>query len=268
MPVRERILVMGPPGTGKTYQWLRMAKALLPTGAQFYCIDTDDAIPFMLATQFPELQPESGGNVHALPAFDWPEYESALQEVLKKAKEGDWVVLDMADSAWDTVQRYFVNEVFAESKGQYFLEARKLIRARGEKDSKGRAVSALSEDTFKGWIDWPVINALYGDWILPLVYRTKAHLYATTKIQKLGTREDPGTMIVFGASGIRPSGQKHLGHQAHTVLLYTVNVSDAKHPEWTVTTVKDRGNRPYFNKAPFVDLYRQYLVMKAGWEMP
>ena len=81
----ERILSIGITGSGKSYQWLKIAKRLLPTGAKFRAVDTDNDIDFMLHTQFPELLPENGGNVYACPAYDWPEYERLLTGYSKRS---------------------------------------------------------------------------------------------------------------------------------------------------------------------------------------
>ncbi len=47
MILLERVLSMGITGSGKSYQWLKLAEALLPTGAKFRVIDTDNDIVYM-----------------------------------------------------------------------------------------------------------------------------------------------------------------------------------------------------------------------------
>lgn len=271
--VLERMLVMGPPGAGKTKQWLDIAVQLKPHGVKFHCIDTDNAVNFMLATQYDGLSSEDGGNVFVYPCFEWPDYmgysdakgrhDGALQKILKSVKPGDWIILDMADKPWDAVQRYFTDEIFGVDKGSYFLQARKVLQ---NKADAGKKASSLSEEAFKGWTDWVVINALYGDFINKLLSSPIAHIYMTTKVQPLSNREDPASRITYGDYGIKPTGQKDLGHQVHTILLYKVDVSTKKNPIWYVSTIKDRSGREYFNDTQLVSLYYQYFVGKAGWE--
>lgn len=257
MPVRERILSIGITGSGKSYQWLKLADMLLPTGAIFRCLDTEDAILYMLETQFPQLLPENKGNVHVHPAFDWPQYKEGLEWLKKETiKDQDFVVVDMVDMAWETVQRYFVGEVFGKDIGDYFLEARKAIQA-----SK-KTVKSIMPEALKGWVDWIVINKLYDDWIKPLVYQTKCHLYLASKVQPLATEDDAETRSLFGPYKIRPSGQKHLGHQVHTIFLLIPGED-----RWLITTIKDRAGRPYFKKIQLTSLYLQYLVAKAHWPL-
>ena len=254
----ERILMMGAPGTGKTYQWLKIARALKPAGVKFRVIDTDAAIPYMLDTQFEELKVENGGNVIVLPAYDWPHYKEALQKLLKDSKPNDWGIVDMIDNAWSTVQSYFVSEVFQKDIGDYFLEIRKSVEANKRKPR------SIMQDAMKGWVDWPVVNKLYEDWILPLVHQETFHIYATTKAQPITSDDDPAVKLVFGETGVRPSGQKHLGHQVHSIFLAYWDGKDG----WYITTVKDRSGRAYFNKDVLLTFFKQYLVMKAGFKVP
>jgi len=254
----ERILVMGVPGSGKSYQWLLMARALREQ-CKFHCLDTDDAINFMLDSQFPDLKPSAGGNVHVYPAYDWKEYMTNSKEIMKIVSEKDWIVLDMADNAWNAVQRHFVTEVFKEDIGQYFLEVRRALHQRGDIDSKGRMITSLMNEALKGWVDWTVINKLYEDWILPLVYATKANLYATTKVSEVSREDEALTRQVFGAYGVKPAGQKHLGHQVHTIFLFIPPIS-REDKVWRITTIKDRAGRQYFDNDPLINLYKQYFV--------
>lgn len=277
---------MGITGSGKSYHWLKMAELLLPTGSIFRVLDTDNAIPYMLGTQFPHLMPENGGNVYVQPSVEWPEYKvgvawarqtglkeaqvKALDEYNRKAytipvKDNDWLIVDMADDAWSTVQNYFVGEVFQEDEGDYFLSVRRELQARGGKSKvDGKTATSILPEGLSGWIDWVVINKLYNDWIRPITFQMKCHVYATTKVEKIdrGLKDVEMTML-FGDLGVRPTGQKRLGHQMHTVLLMIPGAD-----RWFITTAKDRAGRTYFKKTPLVSFYTQYLVAKAGWKMP
>ncbi len=282
MPIRERILTMGITGSGKSYQWLKMAESQLETGAIFRCLDTDNAVTYMLETHFPHLKPENHGNVYVYPMFEWPEYKQAMAWLMRKPidaavlktmgdelamdykkpiKDNDWAIIDMADNAWSSVQRYFTTEVFGADMGDYFLETRKQLRARGDKDSKGKTATSIVPEALKGWTDWVVINKLYDDFILPIVYRLPCHIYMSTKVETVDRGEkDAEIRMLYGDIGVRPSGQKKLGHQVHTIFLMIPGAD-----KWMITTVKDRAGRTYFSKTPLISLHMQYLVVKAGW---
>ncbi|GAI87778.1 unnamed protein product [marine sediment metagenome] len=284
MPIRERILSMGITGSGKSYQWLKLADILLPTKARFRCLDTDNDIPYMLETQFPQLLPRNGGNVYVHAAIDWPDYKLGVAWLQRKPinkdylelltpdvrkdlsipiKDQDWVVVDMADNAWDTVQRYFTSEVFGEDLGDYFLQMRKLIQQRGGKDRHGKVATSVAPEAFDGWKDWSVMNKLYYDWIHPIVYQIPCHVYATTRPERIDKAEKNAEILsLFGGLGVRPAGQKKLGGQMHTIFLMIPGEE-----KWFITTAKDRAGRPYFKKTPLVSLYMQYLVAKANWPM-
>lgn len=280
----ERILSIGITGSGKSYQWLKIAKRLKPMGAKFRVVDTDNDIDFMLRTQFPELLPENSGNVYSCPAYDWPEYEKAVnwiqQRKLTPEQLGsmdkylqlayktpirpiDWVVVDKSNNAWSTVQSYFVGEVFGEDTGEYFLEVRKKLWAAGDIGKSGKKATSTVLEGLDGWKDWSVINKLYDDWINPIVYRVRCHVYATADVDSLGKEEkDPEILSMFGDLRIKPAGQKKIGGQMHTILLLLPG-----NDRWLVTTLKDRSGRIYFKKTPLTDLYTQYLFAKAGWPL-
>lgn len=260
MPVLERILAMGITGSGKSYQWLKMAELLEPVGSDFRVLDTDNDIPYMLQTQFKHLK-----NVYVHACTNWPEFKAGIDWLKgEKIKPDDWLIIDKANAAWDTVQRYFTEEVFGEDIGDYFLMARKLIEQRGGKDKFGKTATSVVPEAFDGWKDWSVINKLYDDWIKPIVYQVHCHVYAATDVERLDRGEkDAELFTLFGDSGVRPSGQKRLGGQVHTVFLFIPGKD-----RWFITTVKDRSGRPYFKKAPLVSLFHQYLVAKAHWPIP
>ncbi len=288
MPVLERILSMGITGSGKSYQWLKLAEALKPTGAIFRCLDTDNAIPFMLETQFPNLKSENGGNIIVHQSAAWPEYKAGIDWLLRrpfskdmleymavmepdvvkdhdktKIKPTDWTVIDMADNAWKTVQSYFVQEVFGDDPGEYFLRIRQEMEAGKRRNAKGGMPSSPVMEGLDGWKDWSVINKLYDDWINPIVYRIPTHVYTTTKVEKVDkTDKDVELQLMFGDVGLRPAGQKALGHQMHTIFLMIPGKA-----EWYIKTIKDRGGRPYFDKVKLKSLFMQYLVAKAGWNI-
>jgi len=281
--VLERILAIGITGSGKSYQWLKIARVLKPTGAKFRCVDTDNDIDYMLRTQFLDLLPENGGNVYVHPAFSWPEYERSVAWIQQKGitpeneakmdkyllaaykapiRLFDWVVVDKINNAWSTVQRYFTSEVFGEGMGEYFLQVRREMQAGIRKTAKGGMPSSPIMEGLDGWKDWSVINKLYDDWILPIIHRVRCNVYAASDVVPLDrkTDKDPIVLNVFGDIGVKAAGQKALGGQHHSIFLLIPGTE-----RWLVTTIKDRAGRPYFKSTPLTSLYMQYLVVKAGW---
>jgi hypothetical protein len=265
MPAAERILSIGITGAGKTYQYLKMAQKLKSTGAKFYVLDTDRAVDYMLDTQFPDLKPENGGNVSVFNAYDWEQYKAFLKWVdAKNPKPDDWVVIDMMDNAWKSVQRYFSDQVFSKEMGDYFLQVRKEVEKQGGKGDDGKKVTNIVKEGMDGWVDWTVINKLYDDWAAKISYRLNCHVYATAKVTEVAKNEkNPEVLQMYGAIGVKPGGQKDTGHLFHTILLFKPGKE-----KWFIDTIKDRAGRVYFDNTPLTSLYMQYMVLKAGWKIP
>lgn len=251
LPIPERLLVFGEAGSGKSTNILDIAKWAQRTKspAQFHILDSDFAIPRML-TSYPDLT-----NVHIYPAYDWTDYTEFLQAV-KTLTPNDWVCLDFIGSAWQAVQSYYSTQVFKKTLGNYFLEVRKSI----DKDAK--SLSAL-----QGWTDWQVVNALYKNWVTPLLFRGHYHIYATAKSTQLSSDKQPSetsnTRQLFLRYGVKPTGQKDLPYQFHTVL---VSGFHPRTKERTLTTVKDR-ERSELSGLPVHSFTQDYLVGVAGWKL-
>src|SRR5882724_4689539 len=224
---RERILIYGDTGTSKTTAYLNIARWSQRTHSpsQFYVIDTDNAVIDMLDEGYSELS-----NISVHPAYSFDEYQDTLKSLLHQVQPDDWIIVDLLGEAWAAAQRYFTEQVFKQDIGNYFLEVRKMMES--TKDDK------IKE--FEGWTDWKVINKLYQDFINPLCLRNTCHILATSKQETVNNRTDnQQTIDTYGRYGVRPQGQKHLGHSFRTILL-------AQHPKkdlWTLQTVKDRERR-------------------------
>lgn len=254
LPIPERVLSLGPAGSGKTTNWLNILKWAVRTKADvmFYVLDTDFAVPRML-TSYPEVIPY----LKLYPCYDWLDYTQASKEILKHARPlQDWAIVDFIGSAWQAVQPYYVEEIFKKDIGNYFMQVRKEI----DKDAKN--LSALD-----GWVDWQVINALYRQWAQPFLFKGQYHIYATAKSEALSSEkkptEDAQTRSLFLRHSVKPQGQKTLPFQFHTLLLngYTPR-TDAR----TITTIKDR-ERSEVAGLVVKDFTLQYLRDVAGWEL-
>jgi hypothetical protein len=242
--IRERILVYGQPGSGKSYSHLRIAEAY--TKSRFYIIDTDDSIPRMLNSEFTHLN-----NVEVHPAQDWLECCKALNEIKPKVTSNDWLVVDMLCSVWDFVQSYFVEEIFDKDIGSYFMQARKEMKGGSSN------LSAL-----KGWTDWSVVNKLYQTWINEITYRLPCHIFFTCKATKLSREDDEDTRDMYSTFGLRPEGEKRNAYRVHSVFLLT-----HERENFYISTIKDRGrirleNTPLTLEQNFAT---KYLMIFAGW---
>lgn len=247
---RERILLIGAPGSGKSTAHLNIARFHQSTRslAVFRIMDTDAAINRMLDSGYSSLT-----NVEVYPTYDWSDYLNNTKKILSISKPDDFIVVDMISSAWEAVQEYFTNEIFQKGIGDYFLEARKSVT------SKDKNLQA-----FDGWRDWVVINGLYRDWINPLIFRSRSHVIGVAKADSINQdkERDKQTRMTFGPYGVKPVGQKHLGFQFHTLLILMESTPN----DYTITTVKDR-ERPKLIGESYNSFANTYLIKIAGWTL-
>jgi hypothetical protein len=277
-PARERILAMGAPGAGKTRLWLTIAKKAeqLRSPGTFYVQDTDMATRRMIGedefallldrTQFMRwVEPanpsqrgryEPDGAVIENPRivvfepYEWPEYVEAMKICTAKITNDDWLVVDLANPAWDTVQDEYIEHVFKKESLDFYMAHR-------EKNGKGGALD--------GDKDWSVINRMYRDWSKGIM-RCRGHVFLSTGVKGVqtdGARVDAKEVrVTFGAYGVKPEGQKHTWHMVHTIIL----AAEFKPGEWTMTTIKDREREKMTGK-PVKDFVMDYLVPVAGWKL-
>jgi len=223
--LRERILLYGGTGSGKSFAWLTLANHYKDN--QFYCIDTDEAIARMKRYEFKDCN-----NIHIYNCKNWKDCESNLYSIQQVVKSTDWLIIDMLDTCWDYVQSYFVKEVFNKKIDDYFVEAR-----------RGTAPGSTKLQALKGWVDWVVINKIYQDFINSVMYNMSCNVLVTAKAVKLDNTEDDTTADIFSIVGYRPDGEKRNSYRVHTVI-YLNHMFDGYH----ITTVKDRGRKPFDNE--------------------
>jgi hypothetical protein len=252
---RERILLFGGANAGKTTAVLQIARVIQDDGAHMYLLDTEDGSARLLEQEFSDLR-----NIEVHRVYDWPTYQEAADAVMSKAKAGDWIAVDLLSMAWDAVQRYFVSEVFGKNRGDYFLhirrEMQKIVEAQKSKNGK------VNMRVLDGWRDWGVINAMYKDFVNPLLYQTPAHLVACSSVSVLSEDEDGDVRRMFSA-GYRPAGQKDLPHQFDTII-FIEPPHDPERKRRLATTYKDRGRQPFTDQL-LVNFPLQYLMQRAGW---
>ena len=246
-PIPERILCLGPPGSGKTTNILNIAKfaKMSNSPAKFWLADSDFAIARMLPS-YP------GINAEVFPLYDWDDYKSFKNTVLANASPDDWVCVDFIGSAWNAAQAAYVDNIFGKEQGEYFLEARKKL-ADGTKEK-----SSWEEN------QWMVINPMYSDWIRPLLYKGRYHVYGTAKSEMMTDKgqEDQNLRNLFLPYATKPVGQKFLAFEFHTVLIANRRLTG----ERVLTTVKDR-ERTELRGQAINNFTVDYLVNVAGWSL-
>lgn len=248
----ERILAMGLYGSGKTHAWATIADwyRRTDTPGHFYVLDTDNTSLRTL-----DGYTDWNKNVTRVDIADWRALTSQTGDWFGQAAPTDWLIVDSIDKPWSMVQDFFIEEQFGTDADAFFMQARKA----------NAAGHPLASDYGS---NWTVINKLYSRWIGQVI-RWPGHVYAATPAQQVAEPNNGGRggdsreiRETFGRYGVRPTGQKALGFQFHTVLL----LQSPSRDEWTLTSVKDR-SRELQVAAPMFDFVASYLVPVAGWSV-
>ena len=245
--MKERILLMGPPGSGKSHQILQVAFSLKDYGIPMYAIDLEDKLEAMLLGQG---KPE---NLTLYSTFDWDadsdkDYPGGVKQVvetiLEKVKPGDWIGVDRADLMWPMVQRWFTQKKYEEELAERMM-----------KKSMQMKKSSMFIPRFDQG-SWQVINEQYESQIMSILYKSRCNIILSSGIRGI-SEENP---MDIGRLGVLPRGQKELGHQPHSLFLLGQE-KKGRDRTWLITTDKDLTGREYFEREPLYDFSLQYLSL-------
>lgn len=241
----ERVLLMGPPGTGKSYQLIKIAQFLEEYGIQIYTIDLEDKLEATLEGL--------GGipkNMHLYISFAWDERKDGniaglkqnVNEIEGLINPGDWIAIDRMDLAWSKVQDWFTQEKYQQELADRLLEKSKQMK------KSSMFIPRFDQGS------WQVINEQYDNLMMRVLYKSRCNILLTAGIKGV----DQNSPIDIGRLGILPRGQKELGHQPHSVFLLTQK-KVGREITWHITTDKDLPGRDFFEHDELLDFSLQYL---------
>jgi len=243
---RERILTFGVGGTGKSEGLLTIAREA--EEGSFYIIDNDLSAERLLATKFPEAADRVTIFDH-MPS-DWEALLDRLRKLVEVGEREDWLSIDSVTPTWDAVQGWWVETQFGEGVAEH------LTKLRGQAKDTSEFNKLLVSDMM-----WQIVNKEYGK-LYDLLLRWPGHLYLTAELTTIGgDNEDRDIKNMFGAYGVKPRGNKRLGHISSTTLMMT----KSRVGEFYMTTIKDRGRREVENQQ-VTDFALDYLVAVAKWK--
>jgi len=261
--IRERILLYGDSDSGKTYNFLTVAKWHQRRGspATFYGIVTPgnewDRF-FMPGGEFEDLE-----NVVYFDVEDIQDYFDAYDKKIKpRAKADDWLCLDVIDDGWKAAQDEYAKR---EWKGQ---------------DLGTRWAVEGGDFPVEGW-EWGTINARYRAWVQNRVLRFPGHVMALawdkdlmpdSRTGKSGEMQE--IKETFGLLGHKPAGQKE-DYKRFATLLHLGRNSRG---EWVARTARDRqrermgkiiekGKAVTYQPQKMNDFMLDYLRRIAGWSL-
>lgn len=237
--MREKILLMGPPGSGKTYQLVRVIKYLEELGTKVHAIDFEDKLEAMLiGTDY-----NNPTNLTRYVAFTWEEVKEVQEKIEKLAKPNEWIAVDRIDLSWPMVQRWFTQKKYEEEL------AEKMLKTSVDMKKPSRFIPRFDQGS------WQVINEQYETFILSILYKSRCNILFTTGVK--GADEN-SPVDIYGTLGILPRGQKEIGHQPHSVFLLTQQ-KVIRTITWHITTGKDLPNREHLEREQLFDFPLQYL---------
>ena len=265
---RERILVYGSFKTGKTFNWIDIAELYhqTETPGTFYVIDTDFGVSKMLDEGYEHL--EESGRLKVYTPLEFAEILDASKEIYRSAKKGDWIVIDMLNYLWGEAQDYYIRNVFGEDPSNYFLQMRKEVKAKGNKDARAYGGQ---EGT-----DWGFITKIYNQAEYPLTMKSAANVFSVAEERKIDAdRGDSKEKVkqFKGTGGMAPVGQKGIGHRHDTLLRMTKRANGQR--QLTMAGDRGRENSVWEERGskiinidePPEAFAKRYLVDVAGWKL-
>lgn len=228
-PIREKALLMGKAGSGKTNAWMSIADLSQQTGATrtFFAMETDrsQAVERYLSTTHSHLT-----NIQHRLCLDYDSQIAAMATWLGQATAEDFLIVDL----------------FAPS---FYSEA----QAKADDEMK---VTSAQEREMRYW---NVVKFHYQK-LTNKVLEWPGHVLATAGVKKPYQRKDEEMAAAFG--GLEVDGQGATRHLFLTNLIFDM----VRPGDWRMSTLKDVG-RKYCEGEPVSDFGLQYLVSIAGWSM-
>ena len=244
--MKERILLEGPPGAGKSLQLINIANYLNELGKiPIYVIDLEDKLEATLLSLG-----DIPTNMKLFISFSWDDpivdniggFKQIVDKIEKLVKPGDWIAVDRADLAWPRVQNWFTQEKYKQSLAERMMDK-----------AKQMTKSSMFIPRFDMG-SWQVINEQYDSVILKVLYKSRCNVLLTSGIKSA----DESSPMDIGRLGVLPRGQKELGHQPHSVFLLTQR-KRGREITWHIQTDKDLPGREMFDGEELIDFSIQYL---------
>lgn len=249
----ERLLLVGSWGSGKTTAYMKIAEWLHRTEspAQMFILDPDFKARLDPNAQLP--------NIHIYDDLEhWTDYKATIVKVRSEAQpgRGDWLVVDMMDKVWEAAQAGYVEQTFGVEVDDFYVAWRKS----NVKDAdEGKGGNPYDADWGK---DWQAINRLYDGFVFNLT-RFPGNVLMTTSPVIVDEKNERNRehLRMYGKFGVKPGGQKRLGHVAADCLLLSQTANG-----WVYTQMRGTG-RSEFKAEKLNDFVMNYLCGKAGWAL-
>lgn len=246
LATRERILLIGGPGAGKSYACFDVARRVLEAGADVHVVDNDQSIERLVELEGGDMNVD---RLHVTDVFpeDWEPLVAAVHDASNNATRDDLLVIDSMTPTWPAAQEFFTDQIFDKGLDEYFLDARKSLKA-------GKL------DTFDGWRDWSVINKIYSR-LYRAINRFPGHVMLTAEADPIGSDAPKELRMILGTMRVKPRGQKHLAYRVNTLVQLAVERDGTR----SMLVGKDRGRDTDTEPEEIHSFFRSYMVGRAEW---
>lgn len=242
---KERILLIGPYGGGKSHAWAKLREwyALTDTPGHFHILSTEYEMADRTAEGFTDFDT----NATIYETTDYPSLLAASEAIERVAAPEDWLVVDSIGNPHQWSRDVWFHREMGMSYKEFLATGKKMA----EVPSHG----------------WGEMTGLYKDWLDPYVIRFKGHKLATAQAATVNTQgswaDSPAIQKMYGRVGVKPEGHKELGYVFHTVLFATQRGRD----DWRLTTIDDPSRTHLADEPCVPDFVSSYLINVAGWSV-
>ena len=211
----EKMIAFGESNTGKTSFYLSILAYLKSKGIKkeelLMCIIYPDR-PTGITKLMNAIPDDYKENILVFPINTYEELvsstaiaEQKLQEHRKKTGKLGWLVIELLEDSWKSVQDYYCRLAYGETLGEYFAKKRADVKAMKEDTTAYRAL--------EGWGDWTIIKYFHNfNWI-DKIKRMPFNIVFTAEIKEEGNKDS-----IFFDLGYRPAGEKDNMHRVDTIL--------------------------------------------------
>ena len=240
---KQKILLMGHPGTRKTSSLIELAVAY--PDVNVFLIDPDDGVPKLVEVLF-------GGwanvpNLHYYPVSSWTKepdddyflgVRQAYAEIQSLAKPGDWIGIDMAGKIWQYVRDWYDLKIYGATENDMKIQRRE--------DNGEEMFGGLSSN------EWKEVKGELDQVLWHAVKRLPCNVVIASGVKQIPVKKDgsplyPGTDERFLKLGVAPDVEKRLPYEMDTIISLTAKdkIVDKKlHTEWSFRTIgKDRNGK-------------------------
>jgi hypothetical protein len=211
----EKMIVFGESNTGKTSFYISILNYLSSQGYKkedlLMCIVFPDR-PTGLAKLFNSIPEKYVDNIRV---FQINSYEDLIRSTSSAEKllmqhhsetgKYGWLVVELLEDAWKSVQDYYCRLAYGETLGEYFAKKRADVKAVQEDTTAYKAL--------EGWGDWPIIKYFHNfNWI-DKIKKMPYNILFTSELKEEGNKDS-----IFHELGYRPAGEKDNMHRVDTIL--------------------------------------------------